>query len=143
MRAFQVAEFFVPGAPVPQGSKKGFARGGRVQLVDDNANVLGPWRATVTAIARAKYLGPMVEGPVLLICEFAFVRPKSVTAKKRPFPTVKPDLDKLMRALCDGITDAGLWRDDAQVVKAVPEKVYAERAGVLVRVGEYREETTE
>jgi Holliday junction resolvase RusA-like endonuclease len=137
----QVAEFFVPGVPVPQGSKKGFVRGGRAQLVDDNAATLGPWRATVTALARANYSGPMIDAAVLLICEFRFVRPKSVSAKARPFPTVKPDSDKLERALCDGITDSGLWRDDALVVEVSKKKVYAERPGVQVRIGQWREET--
>jgi crossover junction endodeoxyribonuclease RusA len=139
----QVAEFFVAGIPVPQGSHKGFARPGSsfVQIVDDNKAVLKPWRAAVTAAAIEAHGGrSRVEGAVMLVLEFRFVRPKSVSVKKRPFPTVKPDASKVLRAIEDAITDSGLWRDDAQVVEAHITKVYAERPGVQVRIGEFREE---
>lgn len=138
MSARLVAEFHIDGVPVPQGSKKGFSRPGStiVQLVDDNKKTLKPWRELVTATTMAAYSGPRVEGPVMLQLVFETVRPVSV---KREHPAVKPDVDKLMRAICDAITDAGLWRDDAQVCIAHISKVYAERPGVLVRIGELKE----
>jgi Holliday junction resolvase RusA-like endonuclease len=138
MGARLVAEFFVPGLPIPQGSKSARVQGGRAVIYDDNAKVLKPWRELVTATARAAYSGPRIEGAVQLECEFRFVRPPSV---RRRFMTVKPDVDKLQRALFDGITDAGIWRDDAQVTHPFPSKVYAERPGVQVRIGEFREES--
>lgn len=130
-----MCEFVVDGVPVPQGSKSGFVAGGRAIITDQNAKTLKPWRQTIAAAARDAYTGDRVEGPVLLVVEFRFLQPKSV---RREHPSVKPDLDKLLRALMDGITDSGLWRDDAQVVTAHTSKVYAERAGVHVQVGEYQ-----
>lgn len=139
MSARLVCEFYVDGTPIPQGSKKGFSRPGStfVQIVDDNAKVLKPWREHVTKVAAAAYSGPRVEGAVSMHLVFEFVKPKSVT---REHPSVKPDLSKILRAVEDSITDAGnIWRDDAQVVIAYIEKQYAERAGVRVRIGELRE----
>lgn len=139
----RVCEFTVDGVPVPQGSKTGFvlpAKGDarvRAIVADQNAKTLKPWRQAVAAAARDAYAGDRVEGAVLLVVEFRFVRPRSVSVKSRPFPTVKPDIDKLERSLLDGITDSGLWRDDAQVVQVSKSKVYAERPGVHVQVGEY------
>lgn len=144
MRAFQLVEFFVPGIPVQQGSKSAFVNRhtGRASVTDQNKAKLRPWRQTVTALAAQEFSGDRVEGPVLIVAEFRFLRPGSVSARKRPMPSVKPDLDKLARALLDAIGDAGtVWRDDAQVVEAHISKVYAERPGVLVRIGEYREES--
>lgn len=142
MIAHLVAEFFVPGIPQPQGSKTAFVNRhtGRAAITDQNKVRLAPWRSTVTAIAAKQATGDRLEGPVLLELSFQFVRPKSVSASKRPFPTVKPDLSKILRAVEDAITDSGLWRDDALVVKAQLEKVYAERPGVQVRISEYRQE---
>jgi len=37
----------------------------------------------------------------------------------------KPDLDKLLRLLKDGLTRAGVYRDDAQVVFTVASKDFA------------------
>lgn len=61
-----------------------------------------------------------------LSCTFDFymLKPKSA-GKKRPYPTVKPDLDnleKLVKDACNGI----LWHDDAQVVQVVKRKIYCE-----------------
>ena len=134
MSARQVCDFLVEGTPVPQGSKTGFVVGKRAIVTDANKTQLKPWRQVVAAAARAAYDGPRIEGPVLLVVEFRFLRPKSV---KREWPSVKPDLDKLERALLDGLTDSGIWRDDSQVVSMPSKKVYAERAGVHVQLGEY------
>lgn len=142
MSLVQIAEFTVPGTPIPQGSKSArviIVKGGmpRASIYDDNAKVLKPWREAVTAAARVAHWGlPQVQGPVVVELEFRFERPKSV---KREYPTVKPDLDKLMRAVLDGVTDSGLWKDDAQVIKALPSKAYAAKPGVHVRIGELRE----
>jgi Holliday junction resolvase RusA-like endonuclease len=123
--------FFVAGVPVPQGSKTGYSRGGSVQLVDSNAKVLKPWRAEVTRVAFHSWLGRMpFEGPVRVYAVFVFEKPKTV---KREAPSVRPDIDKLARALLDGVTDAKtIWRDDAQVTQLDVEKTYGAAPGVHV-----------
>lgn len=59
----------------------------------------------------------------------------------RPFPNVAPDLDKLIRSTCDGITRGKLWKDDARVVRIVAEKEHAtsvEQTGVDFTVRKLR-----
>lgn len=54
-------------------------------------------------------------------------RPASVKPAKRYYPTVAPDLDKLLRALLDGIGQSGvIWGDDSQVVRLTAWKAYAD-----------------
>lgn len=59
--------------------------------------------------------------------DFYLPRPKSVTPKKRPDPIVPPDLDKLLRALLDGIGQSQvIWQDDSQVTEIEARKHYAD-----------------
>lgn len=124
--------FFVPGRPVPQGSKKGFVVKGRAVLVDVNKTELRAWRASVVDIVHAVHADTRFEEAVEVRIEFAFERPASVT---RRYPSVAPDIDKLARALLDGLTDSGLLKDDSLVVHLDLHKVYASQPGALVTVG--------
>lgn len=128
--------FTIEGVPVQQGSKKGFSRKGStiVQLVDDNADMLKPWRALVRSRAsEVSTIWPQFEGPLAVTVDFYMPRGATV---KRARPCVKPDLDKLVRALFDGITDSGLWGDDALVVDMHVREWYADdrKPGVDVTV---------
>jgi Holliday junction resolvase RusA-like endonuclease len=54
-----------------------------------------------------------VDGPVEIEVRFRLPRPKS-----RPedvWHAVRPDVDKLVRAVLDALSSARLWRDDSQV----------------------------
>lgn len=131
-----VFEFFVQGVPVPQGSKSGRVVEGRVVLTDgfgDKPRRLGVWRDAVFGGAPDLRL----DGPVWVELVFFLPRPASVS---RVVPFVRPDLDKLVRAVLDGLTcrgGVGLLCDDSRVVRLVAEKRYADGcdAGVLVRGG--------
>lgn len=124
--------FRVDGVPVPQGSKKGFVVGRRAVLVDDNKVLLKPWRAK---IAKAVDLGVTYDCAVIVEAIFYLPRGKTVTRK---YPTTVPDLDKLMRALGDGMTDGGLIRDDSIICDENIKKRYADgcEPGVTVTVKE-------
>lgn len=73
-------------------------------------------------------------GPIRVEVDFYLPRPASVTHKKRPYPIVPPDLDKLARAALDGIGqgisgksgDGLIWGDDSQVIELVATKSYAD-----------------
>lgn len=136
MSVEEVLRLFVPGTPVPQGSKTAYVVGKRAVVADANGKALKPWRKTVTAAAVTALAGrpALRDEPVAVVLQFRFVRPKSV---RREHPHVKPDIDKLARAVLDGLTDAGVWGDDSQVIDLHPTKAYAAEAGVLVRVGRY------
>lgn len=66
--------------------------------------------------------------------QFWFHRPKS--EKKRERPSVKPDLDNLIKAVLDGCSQAGVWRDDAQVVSLVAQKLYGEENWCVIVLSE-------
>lgn len=140
MKARTVVSFLVEGTPVSQGSKvpglriaPGTKHGVLPYLRDDNPEALKAWRKAVRSAAEAAWGGRApLEGAVALVVDFRFVKPKTVT---REFMTVKPDKDKLERAICDALTDAGVWGDDKQVVVSRTEKRYADAAGAFVQVG--------
>lgn len=116
----------VYGVPIPQGSTKAFMRPGMKfpVVTSDNAKTK-PWRQAIVDAAREWLNGcAPLEGPVTVRVEFYLPRPK--TAPKRvEAPAKKPDLDKLLRAVCDALTSAGVWRDDAQVVSVTASKAFA------------------
>jgi Holliday junction resolvase RusA-like endonuclease len=121
----RLVQFHALGVPVPQGSKKAFKHRhtGRVVMTDDNPN-LAAWRDTVAYAARAAWAGRApLTAPVTASLVFYLPRPAShygtgrnagiLKASAPLHPTVKPDLDKLVRAVFDSLTTAGVWKDDA------------------------------
>lgn len=81
------------------------------------------------------------EGPIQVDSEFFFERPQYMLARKFPdgpiLHTAKPDRDNLDKAVLDALTEAGLWRDDAQVCAGEVRKFYAGRGcqpGVIIVV---------
>lgn len=127
------------GTPAPQGSKsfKGM-RGGKPILAESSKKVT-PWRAAVVdaALQAVKVAGWVtLTGPVRLEVEF-FLKPPVTMPKGRLGPTTYPDLSKLIRSTEDALTSAKVWLDDAQVVREVAGKFYAEPgqpAGARIRV---------
>lgn len=131
-------EFFVPGIPATAGSKKAFynKKAKRAMIVDASAKTK-PWMAVVASFAldamrkagKAKMLGP-----VMLGAEFLLPRPKGHyrTGKRAgelkldaPLWCMRQDLDKLVRAIQDAMTEI-VWHDDSQVVRFDKvQKVYA------------------
>lgn len=127
-------EFFVEGPVVPQGSKViREVPGKRPFLVDANSNELKKWRRKVAAAAQLNHWSTQIQGAVMIVADFVFERPKTV---KREFPSVRPDGDKCLRSLFDGITDSGVWKDDALVVGIYSTQTYGSPAGALVKVYE-------
>lgn len=124
----------VHGTPAPQGSKRGFVVGKRAIVVDDNKPRLRTWRQDVKDAALAQW-ATMLHGPVEVYVAFWLPRPKghygtgrnagrlrpgSLTEK----PAKKPDLDKLLRSTFDGLKEAGIYKDDAQVIIVQATKQY-------------------
>lgn len=138
-----VVRFSVSGIPQTAGSKRAFPfkrpdGSIGVRVTDDNPQGRG-WRALVVAEAQDAHQGSLLEGPLFLHVVFRFARPKGhfgtrgLLPSAPPFPAVKPDATKLLRALEDALT-AVVWRDDAQVVAQTVRKVYGEPAGADVAI---------
>jgi Holliday junction resolvase RusA-like endonuclease len=119
-----MGNFFIAGEPAPQGSKTGRVVNGRVVMWESSSKVK-PWRAAVTTITKTHMQFGDLEiftEPIELCLSFYLPRPKSV---KREFPSVKPDLDKLIRSTCDGLKTGGLYTDDALIIALTATKQYA------------------
>jgi crossover junction endodeoxyribonuclease RusA len=121
-----VIYFSVDGKPIPQGSMK-FIRPG--VMIHSRAAELALWRAMVAQEAK-KHIKVPFQDSMVLEANFRLIRGKSV---KRPFPTVPPDLDKLLRAVMDAGTGV-IWLDDAQVTQISCSKTYADTPGVDIGV---------
>ncbi len=116
---------FVAGEPVAQGSMRGFTRpGGKVGMTSSNERTLKPWRAVLSA-ALQDAVDEVLTGPVAVTLTFLLRRPKSVSVRKRPYPHVRPDIDKLARAVLDAMTGT-MIADDSQVISLILSKHYAE-----------------
>lgn len=130
-----MVSFFVEGVPVPQGSKVCKCLGSRPVMWEANAK-LKTWRDTVTAQAQIEMIAKglvTIENPIELVLDFRLPKPKSVT---RDVPSVKPDLDKLIRAVGDALTKSGIYKDDALVIAIGASKSYAELSGVYISIEE-------
>jgi Holliday junction resolvase RusA-like endonuclease len=123
--------FFIPGIPVPQGSKRGFVRGGKVRLVEAAGEKHTIWRNQVTIVADQHRPPFPIDDPVKLTLCFAMPKPSSA-ARKIVWAKRRPDLDKLIRCVVDGLADAGFFTDDSRVVAIEASKQYADRTGVMV-----------
>jgi Holliday junction resolvase RusA-like endonuclease len=119
----------------PQGSKRAFVVPGkkgakaRAVVVDTKSKTMKSYRSQATnealvAMQEAGKAMPLADKhvPVELTLEFTFLRPPSAP-KGRQWPAVLPDVDKLIRSTLDSLTGV-LWKDDAQVVRVLAEKVY-------------------
>lgn len=114
--------FFVPGVPKPQGSKRHVGHG----VMVESSNI-SDWRTAVAVMAvRAASVS---DWPMLLdsACEvtlwFRLQAPKS---RPRELPFVKPDIDKLARAVLDALTISRVIADDSRVTDLVARKRYAD-----------------
>jgi|HubBroStandDraft_5_1064220.scaffolds.fasta_scaffold344929_2 Holliday junction resolvase RusA-like endonuclease len=125
--------FMVEGKPEPQGSMRVV---GKFVKADNPA--MKPWRYWVgyKALEARAAVGvhEIMFGrhvPVRLNVTFYFTQPK----KHRDAPAVKPDIDKLCRAVMDALTGV-IWNDDGQVVELTARKAYFSYAHASITVEE-------
>jgi Holliday junction resolvase RusA-like endonuclease len=129
-------ELAIVGNPVPQGRPR-FARVGKfVRTYDPKESAA--WKDSIKlqaiSLLRDNYADwQLISGPVNLNCEFYINRPASVSVKKRPEPTVKPDLDNLLKAVKDALKGI-VWVDDSQVTRLSAMKIYSGTPGVRIAI---------
>lgn len=140
--------FFVPGLALPQGSAKAFVVKGKARITSTTKGLAG-WRERIALAAHGAGVPYREEGAVEVGVSFRFPRPKShyrgngpdgkpilrESCAERPHVS-RPDLDKLVRAVLDGLTGIA-YRDDSQVTVLAASKLYAPEfgePGVWIRV---------
>ena len=130
--------FTVPGDPVGKGRPRASTINGRPRLYTPAATVA--YEHLVALAAQQAMAGaPPWDGPVRMELGIIHSVPASWSKRKQaaallgtPRPTVKPDLDNVVKAIgdaCNGI----LWRDDAQIVELEVVRHYGLSPCVRVR----------
>jgi Holliday junction resolvase RusA-like endonuclease len=136
----------VDGEPAPQGSKSIGRHGG----VYEKSRKVKPWRDAIEAAAARATWEP-ISGPVEVQITFWLPRPawhyrtgrnSHLLRDSAPLlPMTRPDWDKLIRSTLDGLTGAGIYRDDGQVTDGIVRKRYAnpyagEKPGAQITIWE-------
>ena len=122
--------YTVEGNPAPQGSKRHVGNGRMIEA----SKRLKPWRdAVIAATTDMASKIEQLEGPLSVKLEFRIPRPKTVT-RRYPITRSSGDLDKLIRAVLDGITIGELIHDDSQVISIKASKRYSELPGVTIYI---------
>lgn len=137
-------QFFVPGHPKAQGSKRALSRGGKTVMVEMSKD-LKPWRQAIAEKAIETAAGRKLVGPLGVRVVFFLNRPAShfgtgrnagfLKASAPRWRDAAPDIDKLQRALFDALVISGVILDDRYIVSVHADKVYGD-PGVLVEVKE-------
>ena len=125
--------FTVPGEPVAKGRPRAVVMPGggppnkRIRMVtpEKTRQYEEHVRAYAT-LAMAEH-GELT-GPLAVDLTFVLKRPKRLMRKKDPIwrlpHTGRPDLDNLIKSVCDGMNGT-LYEDDAQIVEISALKLYA------------------
>jgi len=121
---------FIPGTPVPQGSVDVYR--GHIVAVKP---ALREWRDKIRASTMARHNGEPMDGPLNVSLVFQLAPPK----KPRWWaPAVKPDLDKLIRAVNDSLSTTnkqrGVITDDARIIHITAAKTYHHTPGVYITI---------
>lgn len=137
-------EFFVEGVPRTKGSSFSFVnpKTGKIVYVHDNKN-LKKWTSSVKFGALENKCSA-VPGPIWLSICYIMPRPKNHFSKDGylkvnapEYPIIRPDVDKMERAILDSLAGVA-YRNDSQVVHVSHGKSYtqdfAEVPGVRIRV---------
>lgn len=143
MKSYQNVQidFFVSGTPKAQPRVKAFVRGGHAGVYTPNS--AESWKQSVRLEAVANAPESLMTHPINVELDFFLSRPKahyrrdgSVKENTAIWHTSKPDLDNLIKAVTDAITDTQrVWLDDSQICRISATKTYAlNAAGCSVRI---------
>lgn len=132
-------QFLVPGEPVGKGRP-------RIGRVGGHARMFTPQKTAsyegLIALAGTEAMAgrTLLEGAVMVEMRIVLPVPASKSKKFKAqalageiFPTKKPDMDNVIKAIYDGLNGV-VWKDDVQVVDAFVRKRYGEVPGVHVRI---------
>ena len=131
--------FMVPGQPQGKGRPRVGKVAGHVRMFTPPKTE--SYEALIALFAHQAMQGrPLIAGPVRVTVDLVFAIPASWSKKKRAqaeqgaiWPTTKPDVDNVLKAVCDAINGV-VWVDDVQIVHLTANKVYGAAPGVRVFV---------
>ncbi len=139
MSDLKPVQFVVPGDPVGKGRMRLTTRHGIARMHPTDRTIA--YEGLIAMVgAQAMIDRPLIECPVMIEMRIVVSIPKSGSKKFKDqalageiFPTKKPDMDNVIKAIYDGLNGV-VWKDDVQVVDAFVRKRYGEVPGVHVRI---------
>lgn len=131
--------FHIPGQPQGKGRARATVRNGFARLYTPEKTVA--YEGLVAHQAQIAMAGrPLLDCPVDLHLRILVQVPASWSQRKRAealagriIPTIKPDVDNVIKAICDGCNGV-VWRDDVLAADGSWSRRYAEVPGVTVTI---------
>ena len=118
---FEPITFRIEGVPVAQPRHRASFRGGFAKMYIPKDHSIHHWKGCIARIAF-EHIENMIEHCVKVDVLFVFkAKRKSEIGN---FKSSKPDIDNLLKAALDALTDAGMWSDDSQVVQVSAAKMF-------------------
>lgn len=131
----QAVTFTVSGDPVPQPRARVSTAGGFARAYVPKTHRVHAYRHAIQVAAIDAGLRNE-PGPVAVVIDAVFARPKSHMTKKGVRPDApqlpRPDVDNLAKSVLDSI--GPIIGDDAQVSRLVVEKSYGTEGRTTVRI---------
>lgn len=132
-------QFVVPGDPVGKGRPRVSTIGGHARMFTPKKTA--SYEGLIALVGTEAMAGRvLLECPVMVEMRIVLPVPASKSKKFKAqalagdiFPTKKPDMDNVIKAIYDGLNGI-VWKDDVQVVDAIVRKRYGEVPGVHVRI---------
>ena len=128
--------FFVPGQPVAKGRPRAFKmKNGGIGTYTPDKTV--EWERSVRSYANDEKPQAPYDCPLRVHIQFYMTRPAS-KPKKAVWPTTKPDIDNLAKAVTDAMNGL-IYTDDSRICEMVLTKYYepdSRKVGVRVQVME-------
>ena len=132
-------EFQVPGEPKGKGRPRAAKTKRGVRMYTPAATKTYEQAVQAAAVPAMAGRAPLT-GPLELTLRVVMPVPASWSLKRKAaalagleLPAKKPDLDNILKAICDGLNGVA-WTDDALVVDATVRKRYGAEPGVCVRI---------
>ena len=140
-----IISFSLLGKPIPKARAR-FARRGS-NVVAFTPDKTAQHEQAIGYAGKVAAMGRVLDGPIRLEAVFGLPIPPSWPKWKRLEaaegtlrPAGRPDTDNLLKAVLDGLNGV-IWKDDAQIVHIVVEKLYSVEPFTAVRVAEWNTST--
>ncbi len=122
---------FIPGKPIAQPRHKITCVGGHARAYLELTAPIHQWKDTISvALMKHRLCNNMIDQCIKLTATFYLPLPKGNKVSNLSPHTKKPDLDNLLKALMDTLTDNKVWVDDSVVSQIDASKMYCDDPGV-------------
>jgi len=87
----------------------------------------------IRAMAKKQWKKEPLDKPLKVEVVFHIPRPKSVSMKKRKYPSVKPDLDNLLKSFFDAL-EGVVFVNDSRIVTMTVSKQYSSEGNIELKI---------